>query len=311
MSAWVRVGRVGSWTSVVLASDQLEATFLPEMGMLCTSIQADGEQYLALPGGVRAFASGHTTGLPLLHPWANRLGGDRYVACGAEVDLTGSPVLHRDAKGLPIHGTMVGPRTWEITELRAGTKRATLLAAYEYGTEAAELAAFPFPHTVEVDSSVRGRSLRVRTTIRPTTEQKVPVAFGWHPYLRIPGARRSGWTLQLPKRKHIVLDDLGLPTGEVVPEKAEDEPIGRRIFDDGYQMGGRPPWSLSLAAGSKRIMLSLDEGYPVAQVWVPPRKLFASIEPMTARTNGLGAGLTPKVKAGFEFYATFTITITT
>ena len=37
---------------------------------------------VALRGGVRTVATRHTSGLPLLHPWANRLARRRYVAAG-------------------------------------------------------------------------------------------------------------------------------------------------------------------------------------------------------------------------------------
>ena len=41
----------------------------------------------------------------------------------------------------------------------------------------------------------------------------MPVAFGFHPYLRLPGAVRAAWELRLPPRRHLVLDLRGIPTG--------------------------------------------------------------------------------------------------
>lgn len=307
MSAWVRVDRFRGVPSVVLSSERLEATFLPSLGMLGASLTLDGEEYLSLHGGPRAFSAGHTTGLALLHPWANRLGANQYRAAGRDVPLEGSSAVRRDANGLPIHGTMVGAREWHIVELRAGARRANLVAAYEYGADQDELAAFPFPHVIEVQASVRDQTLRVRTSVRPTTKVKVPVSFGWHPYFRIPGVRRSEWSLKLPKRKHLVLDDRGLPTGEVLAEKAENESISHRAFDDAYQLGGKGPWALGLTGGAKSVSITLDEGYPFAQVYIPPRKLFAAIEPMTAPVNALVTGDAPKVRFGMEFYSGFTI----
>jgi hypothetical protein len=64
----------------------------------------------------------------------------------------------------------------------------------------------------------------------------VPVAFGWHPYLRLPGTPRREWHLRLPSRDHRALDELGIPTGASSREQAEAAPIGRRTFDDLYAL---------------------------------------------------------------------------
>jgi hypothetical protein len=48
---------------------------------------------------------GRRAGITLLHPWANRLGADRFSTPGAEVALApGDKAVARDARGLPIHG---------------------------------------------------------------------------------------------------------------------------------------------------------------------------------------------------------------
>ena len=55
--------------------------------MVGASLTKDGAEYLALPGGLDGYAAGHTTGLPLLAPWANRLDGDEYRVGALTVDL--------------------------------------------------------------------------------------------------------------------------------------------------------------------------------------------------------------------------------
>jgi aldose 1-epimerase len=48
-----------------------------------------------------------TMGIPLLHPWANRLGGFRYRVAGKDVVLPrGENLIPLDGAGLPIHGVM-------------------------------------------------------------------------------------------------------------------------------------------------------------------------------------------------------------
>ena len=50
--------------------------------------------------------------------------------------------------------------------------------------------------------------------------------------------------------------------------------------------------------------------YPYAQVWVPPGKPFAALEPMAAPTNALVTGNMHLVAPGDAFTATFTLTVT-
>jgi galactose mutarotase-like enzyme len=76
-------------TRVLISGDGLtRAEFVPGLGMVCCSLSHGGEELLGQRGGLRAYAeSGSTMGVPLLHPWANRLAGSRYAVAGREVEL--------------------------------------------------------------------------------------------------------------------------------------------------------------------------------------------------------------------------------
>ena len=63
----------------------------------------------------------------------------------------------------------------------------------------------------------------MNTTVRPTGHRPVPIAFGWHPYLQLDSAPRREWTLRLPARQHLALDERGLPTGGRSPEPSDRE----------------------------------------------------------------------------------------
>lgn len=53
---------------------RLEATFVPKAGMLGCSLRHDGGQLLAQRASLAEYVeTGRATGIPLLHPWANRL----------------------------------------------------------------------------------------------------------------------------------------------------------------------------------------------------------------------------------------------
>jgi aldose 1-epimerase len=289
--------------SVTIAAGALEATFLPEVGMLGTSLRSACEEYVALAEGVAGYREGRQTGLPLLAPWGNRLEGWRYRAADVDVDLEGL-ALTTDEHGLPIHGTMTAAVGWEVVE----REEARLRTRSQYDARPDLLAAFPYPHDLEIDARVDRDALRIATTLHPTSDRPVPVAFAWHPYLRLPSGDRASWRLRLPARDHLELDTHGIPTGASKSEDAEDAPVGDRTFDDLYAL--RDDHEIALENGRRRLTVQYDTGYPYAQVFAPPGADFVCLEPMTAPTNALNTEACPLVAPGQSFTARFSITIT-
>jgi galactose mutarotase-like enzyme len=287
--------------AVCLSVGELSATFLPQLGMTGASMSWRGREHLALPGGLPALRAGSTLGLPLLAPWANRLACRHYRAAGVDVDLTGLR-LHTDGNGLPIHGLLVGRPGWRVESLAGHGDEARLCAAIDVDDPA-----FPFPHRIDLAVIVSEHTLAVATTVTPTGARAVPIAFGWHPYLRLPGTPRRRWQLRLPARRHVALDARGIPTGPVVDEPREEAAIGTRTFDDLYAVGDER--ELALVADDAAVTLRLDDGYAFAQVWVPAGKPYAALEPMTSATNGLVDGSAPLVQPGDSRSARFGLVI--
>jgi aldose 1-epimerase len=297
-----REHRLHGETAITLEAGELSATFLPDVGMTGVSLRWRGREYLAVPGGVTTLRAGATAGLPLLAPWANRLASRRYRAAGVTVDLEGLP-LGVDGNGLPIHGLLVGAPGWRVD--RADTRRGAARLRTSIDVDAR---AFPFPHRIEVVVTARDGELGVETSVIPTGRRQVPVAFGWHPYLRLPGVPRAQWRLRLPARRHLTLDPLGIPTGAEVAERAEASPIDRRTFDDLYVLQRNRRLSFAVDDGPS-IELRSDSAYPYAQVWVPAGRRFAALEPMVAPTNALATGTAPLVKPGDSYTAGFTFAL--
>ena len=136
----------------------------------------------------------------------------------------------------------------------------------------------------------------------------MPVAFGWHPYLKVPGTPRQRWALRLPPRTHLALDERGIPTGDRAPEPHDRAPVGTRTFDDLYALGRDHRFAFEGEDGAA-IELHCGTGYDYTQVWVPRGKPFAALEPMTVATNALATGATPVVSPGDRFVARFALTL--
>jgi len=270
--------------------------------MLCTSIRYNGDEYVAWPRTITEFRRGGATAVPLLHPWANRLGRFTHGAGVDTVDLRGID-LPVDPAGLPLHGNLLGA-PFEVTQAADHHVVATL----DYAAYPERLRAFPFPHTVTVDARLHAdRGLTITTEIRPTSDRAVPISFGWHPYLKLPHAPRRDWELRWPACERIDVDERVIPTGARTPQAEQRERIGARTFDDHYALG--PDRTFALSAHGRALTLEFDANYPYAQLWVPARRQHVSIEPMTAEIDALGRALAPAVEPGDCFAASFTIAI--
>jgi aldose 1-epimerase len=294
--------------AITLAAGPTELTVLPEVGLLGASLRHRGLEHLDLHGGPAAARDGHTTGLPLLAPWANRIGGDGYRAAGRRVDLSRAPALHRDGNGLPIHGTLVGREGWVLTAVRTQAGSAGLVARFDASDDAEVMASFPFAHVLTIAMTVTPARLTVATTLSATGRRAVPVSFGWHPYFRIPDVERDRLKVGLPARHRLLLDDRMLPTGEEVAEPAEVVRLAGRTFDDGYRLGHDR--RLLLSGGRRRLSVVSDKGYPFAQVYAPEGQAFVALEPMTAPTDALSRGTTPVVEPGESYTARFAVSLT-
>jgi galactose mutarotase-like enzyme len=243
--------------------------------------------------------------MPLLHPWANRLSASSYVIDGVHVDLAGLE-LPTDDNGLPIHGTLLGAHEWAPVAIGTTHAAAYFSARFRYGLGSPrQYAAFPFPHDIDIEVAVDG-ALSVVTTIRATGDRAVPVAFGWHPWFRIPRARRDKLKLWLPARQHIELDDRGIPTGETDVEQAGSLALGDSSLDEHYVLGfGR----LAIQSTRRRLVVDVDENFPFAQVYAPVGDNVVCLEPMTARVDALGAGTAPLLQPGDLYSAHFTVAV--
>ena len=252
-----------------------------------------------------AAAKGSSAGIPMLHPWANRLGGRSYRVAGTEVVIDpSSPFLHLDDRGLPMHGVPWSRLAWTPT----AADRTHLVAGLDWSRKEL-LDTFPFPHRVELAVMLDPAGLTMETALRAGPDGPVPVSFGFHPYLGLSGLPRADWRLMLPPMRRLALDERGIPTGEESSFGGFHAALGEVGFDDGFALPEERV-SMSLAGAGRRISVELLAGYRYAQVFAPADKDYIALEPMTAPTNALGSGRGLRlVEPGGTFRATFRIRV--
>jgi galactose mutarotase-like enzyme len=263
----------------------VEAAFLPGSGMLGTSLALDGAELLFRRGGLEPGRTrGWSSGIPLLAPWANRLGSTEQSAAGVEWRVVaGENGAIPDDNGHPIHG-LLSLAPFEVDEAVADDAGALLRARAAFGPELASFPSFPFPHDLEVVVELRERVLRLTTSLTPTTAQAVPVAFGWHPWFALPDVPRAEWVLTTGLRRQALLDDENVPTGEVVDRAFPSGPLGDAFMDDVWVDAAAGSEAV-LEGGGRRIAVRWMEGYDVAVVFAPTVMDTVCLEPMTAPTD--------------------------
>ena len=285
----IRTGQRDGFDTVELASGRLAATFVPALNMVGASLLHDGVELLGQRGGLTAYAErGSTMGIPLLHPWANRL---------ERLPWGEGEGVKRDANGLPIHGLLTARPGWSITGSAADADFAALILRFPF-EDPELLAHFPFPHALGLEVRVEDERLTITTKLTATRDERVPVAFGWHPYLARPEGRSE---VELPVGRQAILDERGIPTGEY------DAPRKQSAYDDLFTVAGG---EFALRGGGRRVSVAFEEGYPWAQVYAPEDGDFVCFEPMTAPTNALVSGDGLRwVDPGDSFTARFSIAV--
>ncbi len=282
------------------------ASFVPEANMVCSSLLVGGSERLSQRRGLEAYAEqGSTMGVPLLLPWANRLGRRSFRVAGRQVSLPHDPArVHEDGDGTPLHGLTPSLMRWsEVSIEPAG------VSAHLRWTSAELLELFPFAHELSYVAELAPNALTVTLTVRADHGDPVPVAFGFHPYLRLGDSARAEWTIELPPCRQLELDERMLPTGATRPSPPGPVSLGDRGFDDAFALE-EPAGRFLARAGGRCLSVELMEGFPFAQIFSPPGADFVCFEPMSAPANGLvsGEGLSV-LEPGEERRSRFRITV--
>ena len=158
-------------------SSSVVAQYVPSAGMIGVSLTDSDVQLLGQRRGLDAYIeAGKTMGIPILYPWANRLGDRSYTVGDNEVALQPDAAGVRfDPNGLPIHGLLAAYDGWQVMTESADE----LTAELNFAGDPALLASFPFPHMLVVRVSLVDRTLTVRTTVSAVGDKAVPLCYGF------------------------------------------------------------------------------------------------------------------------------------
>jgi aldose 1-epimerase len=230
----------------------------------------------------------------VLAPWPNRLGDGRYRFGELEVQAA----LDEPERNNAIHG-LVRWMPW-----RLDVKAQNLVVAR---CEVFPVPGYPFHLELRVEYRLGRDGLTITTEARNVGEETLPFGLGFHPYLRPAGDWIDAAHLTLPAHERLVLDQRGLPTGEVRAVDGTEydftrgRPIGSTQLDTAYTglERGRDQlaWAeLADAAGSSSTRLWMDEGFGYLMCYTgdtlpePERRRAIAVEPMTSPPDAFRSG---------------------
>ena len=294
------------------AAGGLEAVFVPGAGMVGCSLRHRGEELLGQRRGLRAYVADRATmGIPLLYPWANRVGHRHFEVAGREVtiDPERTPV-RLDADGLPMHGLLSAAAGWQVERHEALADGALLGARFDFAAHAALMAAFPFAHELHFEAALAGARLTITTTVRASGEVRCRSPSAITPISGCPAWRARTGTSRSRSASSCAWTRRCSPPVSGWPRRSS-----RAVWAPGRSTmpSSRPPapppscWP----GGDRRIELAFLAGYPYAQVFAPSDDDVIAFEPMTAPTNALvdGGAELPVLAPGESYQARFAITL--
>jgi galactose mutarotase-like enzyme len=311
----------------------LSADLLPERGMMTLQITAHlpgrgTTELLHAPSPEEAFAApedfpGNASfglGGAILLPYANRIPGTLSPDRRTIATRVPGGTVHLPANGghwkpggelYAIHGLMLAARMDEVR--RAATDQEDRATATFH---AGDFGGRWISQTdVRCESVLRSDSFTLTVTATNAgsdPRRPLPMGIGWHPYFMLPSGRREQARLHLPAHRRVLVNEDGLPTGEVVPVAGSlfdfsapgGRPLGALPLDDCFVDLDRSPDGavttelIDPAAAYGLRIVAASPSIQAVQIYGPPDAPFLAIEPQLNWADPFGGQWGPEVETG-------------
>ena len=260
-------------------------------------VLVDG-QWLDLLRPTRGTAHGNPelcSSFPMV-PWSNRVRDGLLRFRGRTWTLA-----HNGSDGTAIHGA-TRHHTWDVTERTADRVELALDSRALVGVN------FPWQFRAALVYALDGDRLTVTTTVENVDAEPFPAGFGHHPYFErrlrpieqhgTPGPdEESGGSdalLELPfDRAFPLAAGMAIgPAGEIPPraDYRTARAVGSAFVDDVLtaQRDGQPAARIAYPDHGLGVLLDMDPVYESLVVYVPRRRAYFAVEPVTNANDGFG-----------------------
>jgi aldose 1-epimerase len=251
-------------------------------------------------------------GVPLLWPYANRLDEQAFYANGQKYSFDLG--LDNTGRGaIPIHGFVTGADAWKVVEAKADSKSSWVTMKLDFFRVPRYMKQFPFAHTLTMTYRVQDGALEVHTRIDSLSDERMPIAIGFHPYFQLTDSPRDEWRIAIGAKTHWKLEPSKLPTGETEPiTQFLPDPkhvlVKDVMLDDIFtdlERDERGHATFSLIGKAQQVDVLIGQKFRTALVYTPPNnpsrdggpgpnpalavpmRGSVAFEPMAAITNAL------------------------
>ena len=229
-----------------------------------------------------------SSGIPLLFPFAGRIGGARYEFAGREYRLE-----EGDGRGNAIHGFVLN-RPWQVVEQSVSRVVGRFQASR---VDATLLEKWPADFVLTCAYELRGQTLLSDFIVENPDERPLPFGLGTHPYFRLPLGPRgqaANCRITVPIARSWQLVDM-LPTGEETSGEVHERlrrgmAFGDTQFDDvfsgvaaaaGAGTVGTATARIDDPANGRGLRIDFDASFRECVVYNPPHREAICIEPYT------------------------------
>jgi len=289
----------GHWTHHLIdAKRKMRLGFVADIGAWGYEFKVNGQDVLLAPESLEAYRKerGLGRGNPLMAPFANRIDREHFFFQGKKYLLNNDlgNFIRAGGSNLPIHGLLAYDTRWQVVKSGASPRQGAFLTAridfYKYPELMAQ---FPFAHVCEITYRLKDGQLECSTAVHNVGDSFMPVHFGYHPYF-VPDGPRTNWTIHIAARKHWVVNDVLIPTGQLepaeqfLPGSTRALTLGKAYIDGGFTDLVRDRKGLArfwTAGKIRKIEVVFDKNYQTAVVFAPLFTDMVCIEPQTGPTN--------------------------
>ena len=290
------------------ATHQTVVTVIPSIGNVTSGMTVKGHNVLRWPSiSVEAFrAKPQFAGNPFLAPWANRLDEQAFYANGKRYAFDMG--LGNVRGKIPIHGMLLWTNAWQVVDVTADATSARTTSRLDFYRNPDWMKQFPFAHTIEITHTLKDGVLEVATRLHNMSADPMPVSIGFHPYFQLTDSTRDEWTVSVGARRHWLLSESKVPTGETEPiEQFFPDPraIALKDYDLDHVFGdlvrddtGRAV--MSVKGKSQQVDVVLGPNYRAMVIYAPnpasapqkpgmapPNRNYICFEPMVGITNAM------------------------
>lgn len=263
------------------------AKILPGLGFNCysfTAATANGplEALWSSPELLGGSAKPSGSGIPLLFPFAGRIGGTSFRYEGKTYELVAG-----DGRGNAIHGFVIN-RPWRVTEHAADR----IVGQFQASVDDAELLKrWPADFRITAEYRVSGNMLIGEYAIDNPDQKPLPFGFGTHSYFRLPlgGTSSEECLVTVPASTNWELQEL-LPTGKFdAPPLVASIARGMRAADMHMDnaLGGlsfenhRCTTKVHDPESKHNLLQTFDDQFTACVVFNPPHREAVCMEPYT------------------------------